>query len=293
MDNQLAIEKDWWPAPAKLNLFLHIVGRYENGYHQLQSLFQMLDFGDALAFDLLDSPSIIMETPLEGVPDEDNLIIKAAKLLAEHCNVTSGVAISLKKHLPMGGGIGGGSSNAATTLVALNHLWHCNLSVEALAELGLQLGADVPIFIHGVTAFAGGVGEDITPTEQQELWYLVANPGVHISTANVFRAPELPRNTPLMKWSDYTFEETRNDCQQFVEDRYPEVAKLLQWLLHYAPSRMTGTGACVFATFKSRMEAEKIQALMPKSWSSFVSKGVNISPLQEKLKLVNATSDMN
>ncbi|MEP3581581.1 MAG: 4-(cytidine 5'-diphospho)-2-C-methyl-D-erythritol kinase, partial [Cyclobacteriaceae bacterium] len=182
---------DWWPSPAKLNLFLHINGRYPNGYHQLQSLFQMLDYGDKLAFAINDSGVITMLTPLEGVNDEDNLIVRAAKLLAEHANIHKGVSISLEKCLPMGGGIGGGSSNAATTLVALNHLWGVKLSEDELAELGLKLGADVPIFVRGLTAFASGVGEEITPAPQEEKWYLVANPNVHISTAEVFTAEQL------------------------------------------------------------------------------------------------------
>ena len=275
---------DWWPSPAKLNLFLHILGRYDNGYHQLQSLFQMLDHGDRLAFTIERNSTIKMSTPLSGVADDDNLIIKAARLLAEKTRCTLGATITLDKCLPMGGGIGGGSSNAATTLVALNHLWNTGLSEDELAALGLSLGADVPIFVRGLTAFAGGVGEDITPAPQPEMYYLVANPNVHVSTAEVFTAPELPRNTPAIQWQDYKFEKTHNDCQQLVANRYPEVAKLLQWLVHYAPSRMTGTGACVFATFSDRAVAEQVQAEMPDNWQSFVAKGVNRSPLLDKLE---------
>ncbi|WP_404840966.1 4-(cytidine 5'-diphospho)-2-C-methyl-D-erythritol kinase [Alteromonas sp. KUL42] len=275
---------DWWPSPAKLNLFLHILGRYENGYHQLQSLFQMLDYGDKLAFDITEDSAICMATPLAGVDDDDNLIIKAARLLAKHTQCKKGVSITLDKCLPMGGGIGGGSSNAATTLVALNHLWKTGLNEDELAELGLVLGADVPIFVRGRTAFAGGVGEEITPAPQKELYFLVANPNVHVSTAEVFTAPELPRNTPAIAWEDYKFEKTRNDCQQLVENRYPEVAKLLQWLVNYAPSRMTGTGACVFATFSDYTLAEQVRAKMPEAWQSFVAKGVNRSPLLDKLE---------
>ena len=286
MDTQLNTQTslDWWPSPAKLNLFLHILGRYENGYHQLQSLFQMLEYGDKLDFNITEDSSICMATPLAGVDDNDNLIIKAARLLAKHTQCKKGVTITLDKCLPMGGGIGGGSSNAATTLVALNHLWKTGLSEDELAELGLVLGADVPIFVRGRTAFAGGVGEDITPAPQKELYFLVANPNVHVSTAEVFTAPELPRNTPAMAWEDYKFEKTRNDCQQLVENRYPEVAKLLQWLVNYAPSRMTGTGACVFATFSDYTLAEQVRAKMPEAWQSFVAKGVNRSPLLDKLE---------
>lgn len=292
----MTVNKDWWPSPAKLNLFLHILGRYDNGYHKLQSLFQMLDYGDKLAFDINHTGTIAMSTPLKGVKDEDNLIIRAAKLLAAQAKTKLGAHISLEKCLPMGGGIGGGSSNAATTLVALNALWGTRLSVHQLADIGLQLGADVPIFVRGETAFAEGVGEQITPAPQPEQWFLVANPNVHISTGEIFTAQELTRNTPSMDWADYKFEETRNDCQQLVVNRYPEVAKLLQWLVHYAPSRMTGTGACVFAPFSDESLANDVQGKLPSSWQSFVAKGVNRSPLLEKLEKynsVNATSDTN
>ena len=292
----MTVNKDWWPSPAKLNLFLHILGRYDNGYHKLQSLFQMLDYGDKLAFDINHTGTIAMSTPLKGVKDEDNLIIRAAKLLAAQTKTKLGAHISLEKCLPMGGGIGGGSSNAATTLVALNALWGTRLSVHQLADIGLQLGADVPIFVRGETAFAEGVGEQITPAPQPEQWFLVANPNVHISTGEIFTAQELTRNTPSMDWADYKFEETRNDCQQLVVNRYPEVAKLLQWLVHYAPSRMTGTGACVFAPFSDESLANDVQGKLSSSWQSFVAKGVNRSPLLEKLEKynsVNATSDTN
>jgi len=292
----VTVNKDWWPSPAKLNLFLHILGRYDNGYHKLQSLFQMLDYGDKLAFDINHTGTIAMSTPLKGVKDEDNLIIRAAKLLAAQAKTKLGAHISLEKCLPMGGGIGGGSSNAATTLVALNALWGTRLSVHQLADIGLQLGADVPIFVRGETAFAEGVGEQITPAPQPEQWFLVANPNVHISTGEIFTAQELTRNTPSIDWADYKFEETRNDCQQLVVNRYPEVAKLLQWLVHYAPSRMTGTGACVFAPFSDESLANDVQGKLPSSWQSFVAKGVNRSPLLEKLEKynsVNATSDTN
>ena len=292
----MTVNKDWWPSPAKLNLFLHILGRYDNGYHKLQSLFQMLDYGDKLAFDINHTGTIAMSTPLKGVKDEDNLIIRAAKLLAAQTKTKLGAHISLEKCLPMGGGIGGGSSNAATTLVALNALWGTRLSVHQLADIGLQLGADVPIFVRGETAFAEGVGEQITPAPQPEQWFLVANPNVHISTGEIFTAQELTRNTPSIDWADYKFEETRNDCQQLVVNRYPEVAKLLQWLVHYAPSRMTGTGACVFAPFSDESLANDVQGKLSSSWQSFVAKGVNRSPLLEKLEKynsVNATSDTN
>ena len=275
---------DWWPSPAKLNLFLHILGRYDNGYHQLQTLFQILDRGDELAFELVSSNDITLSPSIPGVNDEDNLIIKAAKLLKEHCGINRGVNIFLRKNLPMGGGIGGGSSNAATVLVALNALWNCKLDTSELAALGLKLGADVPIFVEGHTGFAGGVGEAITATELNEQWYLVVNPGIHVGTADIFRESSLPRNTPAIEWDNYTFDATHNDCQTIVCDRHPEVALFLQWLLQFAPSRMTGTGACVFAIFSDEISARRVLDTLPGKWTGFVAKGVNTSPLLQKLK---------
>ena len=281
----------WWPSPAKLNLFLHITGRLDNGYHQLQTLFQLLDVGDSLAFDVNDNGYIAMATPLPGVTDDDNLIIRAARLLASHTGCQQGVTITLNKQLPMGGGIGGGSSNAATTLVALNHLWECGLNLDELAQLGLQLGADVPVFVNGETVFASGVGEQFTPASVAGQYYLVVNPGVHVSTPAIFSEPDLPRNTPAIDFKDYSFDLTSNDCQQIVTNRHPEVAKLLQWLLQFAPSRMTGTGACVFATFSNRSEALAVQAKLPAHWRGFVAKGVAQSPLKIQLHEVNAVPD--
>jgi 4-diphosphocytidyl-2-C-methyl-D-erythritol kinase len=279
---------NWWPSPAKLNLFLHINGRYENGYHQLQSLFQILDYGDELAFDINASDKITLADPISGVADENNLIIKAALLLKQSIPVTQskdlGCNIHLRKCLPMGGGIGGGSSNAATTLLVLNQLWDCGLSELQLATLGLTLGADVPIFIQGKTAFAEGVGEKLQPVDLSTKTYLVVFPDSHVSTAEIFSLPALPRNTAKIDFSDYSFANTHNDCQELVCERYPNVAKALHWLLEYAPSRMTGTGACVFAIFEHRKEALKVQALLPEGTTSFVANGVNTSLLHSQLQ---------
>lgn len=269
----------WWPSPAKLNLFLHINGKNDNGYHLLQSLFQMLDFGDSLAFDIQHNKSIEMVTHLAGVPDEDNLIIRAAKILQQATGTELGCEIHIEKVLPMGGGIGGGSSNAATTLVALNYLWETNLPIDALADLGLQLGADIPIFVQGKTAFAEGVGEIITPTPIATKYYLVVFPNCHVSTAEVFSAEGLPRNTAKISWSDYEFDKTHNDCQNLVCERYPNVAKILRHLLEYAPSRMTGTGACLFAVFDSLDYAQQVKTTLPDDCQTFIAKGVNTSPL--------------
>ena len=277
----------WWPSPAKLNLFLHITGRDDRGYHLLQSLFQMLDFGDELAFRSNDTGVITLQTPIAGVPAQDNLIVKAAEQLQQQTKSSLGCDIWLKKVLPMGGGIGGGSSNAATVLLVLNYLWKTKLSIHQLAEIGLTLGADVPIFVHGQTAFAEGVGEKITPVNVPEKTYLVVFPHCHISTADVFAAPELKRNSEKIQWDDYKFEKTRNDCQKLVCDRYPKVANLLQQLLEYAPSRMTGTGACLFSVFDSMEDAEQVRKTLPDDCQAFVAQGVTLSPLHTALARVS------
>ncbi|TYK65531.1 4-(cytidine 5'-diphospho)-2-C-methyl-D-erythritol kinase [Colwellia echini] len=273
-----------FPSPAKINLFLHIVGQRPDGYHNLETLFQFLNYSDTITLTVTEQPSISLLTPIEGVNNEDNLIVKAAKLLKSKCNTSLGVNISINKVLPMGGGLGGGSSNAATILVALNKLWQCDLSLNELAILGLGLGADVPIFVHGFSAFAQGVGEELTPIEPLESWYLITKPKCSISTQQVFTATELPRNTPTLSSQsltvkDFITENFHNDCQTLVIKNYPEVAKLLAWLVEYAPSRMTGTGACVFTRFSSQDEAQALQAKLPPGISSFVAQGLNKSPL--------------
>jgi 4-diphosphocytidyl-2-C-methyl-D-erythritol kinase len=301
----------WWPSPAKLNLFLHINGRFDDGYHQLQSLFQILDYGDELAFDINSSNEITLADPIAGVAVQDNLIIKAAHLLKEtllketssketKLKMTAlkqrlletkpkdlGCHIHLKKRLPMGGGIGGGSSNAATTLLVLNHLWGCGFSEAKLATLGLILGADVPLFIHGKTAFAEGVGEKLQQVSLPKKTYLVLFPDSHVSTAEIFSLPNLPRNTTKINFNDYSFANTHNDCQEIVCERYPNVAKALHWLLEYAPSRMTGTGACVFTIFEHYQKALDVQALLPQGTTSFVANGVNTSLLHRQIQAHN------
>lgn len=274
---------DWWPSPAKLNLFLHINGRRPDGYHELQSVFQMLSYGDELAFEITQSSQIQMATKLDGVEETDNLIVKAAKILQSKLEISLGCKIHLNKRLPMGGGIGGGSSNAATTLLVLNRLWQANLTTQELATLGLALGADVPVFVYGNTAFANGVGENLIPMHVKTMFYLVVFPNSHVSTAEIFGAENLPRNTPKIAMADYRFDITKNDCQNLVLDRYPEVANLLQWLLQFAPSRMTGTGACVFAMFETEKEADKVFKQLPTKWRAFIAKGVDKSPLIDAL----------
>ncbi|MCQ9085203.1 4-(cytidine 5'-diphospho)-2-C-methyl-D-erythritol kinase [Vibrio harveyi] len=272
-----------WPSPAKLNLFLYINGRTENGYHELQTLFQFVDHGDELTIQANDSGEITMSPEIEGVPLQDNLIWKAATALQRYAKCSYGAHIDLHKILPMGGGIGGGSSNAATTLVALNYLWQTHLSDDELAEIGLTLGADVPVFVRGFAAFAEGVGEKLSPAHPDEKWYLVVRPNVSIATADIFGHPDLTRNTPKRDLETLLNTPSVNDCEKIVRMLYPEVDKQLSWLLQYAPSRLTGTGSCVFAEFSSKSEAETILAQLSDKVSAFVAQGRNISPLKETL----------
>ncbi|AHY13639.1 MULTISPECIES: 4-(cytidine 5'-diphospho)-2-C-methyl-D-erythritol kinase [Citrobacter] len=278
-----------WPSPAKLNLFLYITGQRADGYHTLQTLFQFLDYGDEIGINLRHDGEIHLLTPVEGVAHEDNLIVRAARLLMKTASATarlpagSGADISIEKRLPMGGGLGGGSSNAATVLVALNHLWQCGLSVDELAAIGLTLGADVPVFVRGHAAFAEGVGEILTPVNPQEKWYLVAHPGVSIPTPLIFNDPDLPRNTPKRSIKTLLKCEFGNDCEVIARKRFREVDAALSWLLEYAPSRLTGTGACVFAEFDTESRARQVLEQAPEWLKGFVAKGVNLSPLHRAL----------
>ena len=278
-----------WPSPAKLNLFLYITGQRPDGYHTLQTLFQFLDYGDTLTITPRIDGQLRLLTPVAGVPDEENLIIRAARLLMKAAAETgrlpagSGADISIEKRLPMGGGLGGGSSNAATVLVALNHLWQCGLPEDELATLGLTLGADVPVFVRGHAAFAEGVGEVLTPVDVAEKWYLVAHPGVSIPTPIIFRDPELPRNTPVRSIETLLNCEFGNDCEVIARKRFREVDDVLSWLLEYAPSRLTGTGACVFAEFDTELAARQVLEQAPEWLQGFVAKGVNLSPLKQAL----------
>ena len=268
-----------WPAPAKINLFLHITGQRSDGYHQLQTVFQFLDYCDHLQFQVTKQPEIRLLTSIAGVDDDDNLIVRAAKLLQQHADIKSGVEITLDKQLPMGGGLGGGSSNAATTLVALNTLWQCQLSNDELARLGLILGADVPVFIHGHAAWAEGIGEKLTTVSPPEPWYVVIVPNCHVSTVDIFSAPELTRDCEHITISRFLSGEGRNICEDVVTKNYPLVADALDWLAQYAESRMSGTGACVFADFESQHLAQKVVTNLPEGWQGFVAKGCNQSPL--------------
>lgn len=271
------------PAPAKLNLMLHITGRREDGYHNLQTVFQLLDRGDQLSFTARDDSRMTLTPAIDGVPFDDNLIIRAAKLLQKASGCHTGIDIHLDKKLPMGGGIGGGSSNAATTLVGLNHLWCCGLNIDELAELGRQLGADVPVFVRGHSAWAEGVGEHLQPLQLPEIWFLVLTPDCHVSTAEIFCHKRLTRDTPIIKVAAFFEGDSQNDCQPLVRNLYPEVDFALTWLSQYGISRMTGTGASVFAAFDSEASAQAVLEKIPNELSGFVAKGVNISPLQQQL----------
>ncbi|WES66461.1 4-(cytidine 5'-diphospho)-2-C-methyl-D-erythritol kinase [Superficieibacter sp. HKU1] len=277
------------PSPAKLNLFLYITGQRADGYHTLQTLFQFLDYGDTLTFHPRQDGQVRLLTPMSGVPDEQNLILRAARLLMQVARDSqrlpdgSGADISIEKRLPMGGGLGGGSSNAATVLVALNALWQCGLSVDELATLGLSLGADVPVFVRGHAAFAEGVGEILTPVTVAEKWYLVAHPGVSIPTPVIFKDPDLPRNTPERSIDTLLKCEFSNDCEVIARKRFHEVDAALSWLLEYAPSRLTGTGACVFAEFETETAARQVLEQAPEWLQGFVARGMNHSLLQQAL----------
>ncbi|WP_318414263.1 4-(cytidine 5'-diphospho)-2-C-methyl-D-erythritol kinase [Photobacterium leiognathi] len=272
-----------WPAPAKLNLFLYITGQRPNGYHDLQTLFQFVDYGDTLTITPRRDNQILLTPAIEGVKTEDNLIYRAAEALRQAANCDLGADIHIDKILPMGGGLGGGSSNAATTLVALNHLWQTNRSVDELADIGLKLGADVPVFVRGTSAFAEGVGEKLQPAEPEEKWFLVAKPDISIATVDIFTHPDLPRNTEKRSLEALLRGVYENDCEKIVRSLNPEVDQALSWLLEYAPSRLTGTGACVFSEFNTQEEANAILKILPDWLHGFVAKGVNTSPLMTAL----------
>ncbi|HLV17157.1 MAG TPA: 4-(cytidine 5'-diphospho)-2-C-methyl-D-erythritol kinase [Pseudomonas sp.] len=272
------------PAPAKLNLFLHILGRRPDGYHELQTLFQFLDHGDDLGFRRREDGQIRLHTEVPGVPHDSNLIVRAARRLQEQSGTRLGADIWLDKRLPMGGGIGGGSSDAATTLVGLNHLWGLEWSEDRLAELGLALGADVPVFVRGRAAFAEGVGEKLTPVSPPEPWYLVVAPQVSVSTAEIFTDPELTRDTPAITVRSLPEGGGHNDCQPVVEKRYEEVRNALILLNKFVQAKMTGTGSCVFGSFPSRDEADRVSRQLPATLPSFIARGCNRSPLHRRLE---------
>ncbi|RKZ45121.1 MAG: 4-(cytidine 5'-diphospho)-2-C-methyl-D-erythritol kinase [Gammaproteobacteria bacterium] len=280
-----------WPAPAKLNLILHITGQRQDGYHLLQTVFQFIDFSDLLDFNLRDDAVITRKSDWQGVAEADDLIIRAAKALQQASACGLGADIILQKRLPVGGGLGGGSSDAATTLVALNHLWGLELSVDQLAEIGLQLGADVPVFVRGKAAWAEGVGEQLTAIEPEEYWYLVLRPDCSVSTEEVFNSSDLTRNTPAIRIRDFLEDGGHNDCESVVRNLYSQVAEALDWLGQFAVARMTGTGSCIFAGFDKQQQAESVYEKLPQGWEGFVVKGLNNSPLQIRLQQENLAQE--
>jgi len=264
-------------SPAKLNLFLHILGRRPDGYHELQTVFQLLDYGDTLTFTLRSDQQICIKPEIKGVSHQDNIIFKAATALQAHTTQARGIDILLDKCIPMGGGLGGGSSNAATTLLALNQLWGLGLSIEALCAIGLNLGADIPVFIKGRSSWAEGVGENLSPLELPERWFLVIKPDCHVSTANIFSCEELTRDTPAITVAAFFEQGGRNDCEFTVSRRYPEVKQALNWLNRYSTAQLTGTGACIFASFDTEASARTVLGEVPSQWECFIAKGINYS----------------
>jgi 4-diphosphocytidyl-2-C-methyl-D-erythritol kinase len=277
-----------WPAPAKLNLFLHIVGRRPDGYHELQTCFQFIDLLDEITIDVRADGQIRRVVDIPGLPPEADLCIRAARALQQASGSKLGADIGLAKKIPVGGGLGGGSSDAATCLLALNHLWGAGLPREELAALGLKLGADVPVFVHGRAAWAEGVGERLTPLypplAPKEANYLILKPNVFVSTATVFQDPELTRNSLPITIHGFLASGGRNDCLGVVRRRYPEVARALDWLSVFGSARLTGTGACVFLACETLDRAQEILRKVPAEFEGFVARGLNDSPLLEGLR---------
>ena len=271
------------PAPAKLNLFLHVTGRRADGYHLLQTVFRFIDFADSLQFDLRSDGLIAHRNPLPGVLPEQDLTVRAARLLQQESGCRLGVDITIDKRLPMGGGLGGGSSDAATTLIALNRLWQAGFSRERLQQLGLQLGADVPVFVFGRNAFAEGVGEALQPIALPPAWYVVLCPPVQVPTAKIFAADNLTRDTAPIKVPVFPDALTRNDLQSVVCKMFPEVQFAIDWLAQFGSAKMTGSGACVFAEFNSRQQAESVLESAPAEMQGVVAQGLGVHPLLEWL----------
>jgi len=273
-----------WPAPAKLNLFLHVTGRRADGYHELQTLFQLVDLHDTITISLREDGRIERPSGPAGVPPEADLTLRAALALQKLTGTRRGADLRIHKRIPQGGGLGGGSSDAATTLLALNELWGCGLSLDELSALALPLGADVPVFVQGSSAWAEGVGERLTPVELPEAWYVIIYPGVGISTREVFQSPELTRNSAPLTIRAFFQSGGRNDCEAVVRARAPEVAAALDWLALDGSARLTGTGSCVFTARPSAAQAERLAARVPDRWMSFVARGLNRSPVYEQLR---------
>ena len=273
---------DWnrnWPAPAKINLFLHVVGRRADGYHLLQTVFRFLDYGDTIRCEPRSDGRIVLANPLPGVPAAADLTFRAAEALRSATGATAGVTLHVEKRLPMGGGLGGGSSDAATTLMALNRLWHTGLDSLQLQHIGLALGADVPVFIHGRTVFAEGVGEHFTDLSLPAAWYLVLVPGVAVPTQEIFRSPDLRRDTVPIAAADWRPGFGHNDLEAVACTLYPEVARHLEWLRQHGDARMSGSGACCFAEFAGESAAKIALAALPADMRGFIAAGMDRHPL--------------
>ena len=267
------------PAPAKLNLFLHVVGRRPDGYHLLQTAFRVVDRCDWIRLDPRADGQVRRAAELPGVPEDADLTVRAARLLRRAAGVSAGVTIGLDKRLPAGGGLGGGSSDAATVLIALNRLWGLDWPAGRLQDLGLELGADVPFFVFGRSAFAEGVGERLQPLALGPAWYLVIEPGVTVPTQEIFARPELTRNTKVIKIADFSEGCGRNDLQPVACGLFPAIAEAVEWLSRYGDARMTGSGACVFAAFAEESEARSVLARLPQKWGGWVARGLDTHPL--------------
>jgi 4-diphosphocytidyl-2-C-methyl-D-erythritol kinase len=275
---------DKWPAPAKLNLFLHITGQRPDGYHLLQTVFQLIDFCDYLSFETRADGVLHRSNEITGVTPEQDLIFRAAKLLQQASGTTLGVNINIDKRIPLGSGLGGGSSDAATTLVALNQIWGTGMSLTQLAGLGIQLGADVPVFIAGHTSWAEGIGEKLISLTLPEPWYVIIVPPCHVDTAEVFSMPELTRDCHPIRIENFLSGQGVNVCEPVVCKAYTEVARALEWLSQFAVARMSGTGASVFAPFNDKVLADHVLNQLPAGWMGFVAQGMNRSPLFDMLE---------
>lgn len=281
-----------WPAPAKLNLFLHVTGRRADGYHCLQTVFQLLDFVDWIAITPTADGRIVRSGGgADDVPEDADLTVRAARALQIASGSRRGARLEIEKRIPVGGGLGGGSSNAATVLLVLNELWQIGFDLQRLAVIGAELGADVPVFVHGASAWAEGIGERLEPLDLPPKWFVVLHPGIAIATREVFQAAELTRNSPLITIRGSSLAATRNDCEPVVRARYPQVREALDWLGQSGDARLTGTGSCVFAAFDHEGTAREVAARTPAKWRSYVARGLDRSPLHAQLARLRGESD--